>query len=301
MSVPVGMLAWTENFTGQELISAVQRFENLGYHELWLPELNGREPFATCGYLLAKTTTLRVSSGIANVYVRDADAAAQGRQTLCELSGGRFSLGLGVSHPLLVEPRGHEWKPPVDKMQAYLERIKASHIDAPAPREAGPILVAAHGRGLWRVVAEGADGILTHLQPPQTIRNAREVLGTDKQIHAVVRCVLEEDADRARDLARRSVSFYLQLPAYHRSWAAAGFNEGDWAAGGSDALIDRLCAWGSPDRIRDQLREFEEAGATHIVIVSLHPEEVLNTDTAVLKRWNWDLLEALALRASNGR
>ena len=294
MGVPVGMLASTEGFTGQELISAVQRFEHLGYHELWLPELFGREPFATCGYLLAKTSTLRVSSGIANVYVRDADAAAQGCQTLGELSGGRFSLGLGVSHPLLVEPRGHDWKPPVEKMRAYLARIKAANIDGPTPSQTGPILVAAHGRGLWRVAAEGADGILTYLQPLQTVRNAREVLGGDKQIHVVVRCVLDDDADRARDLARRSVSFYFQLPAYHRAWAAAGYSEEDWADGGSDALIDGLCAWGSPDRIRDRLRAFEEAGATHIVLYSLHPEEALSADTAVLKRWNWDLLEALA-------
>ncbi len=299
MSVPLGMLAWTEGLTGQELISAVQRFENLGYHELWLPELFGREPFATCGYLLAKTSTLRVSSGIANVYVRDADAAAQGHRTLGELSGGRFSLGLGVSHPLLVEPRGHDWKPPVEKMWAYLERLKASQIDSPAPSPAGPVLVAAHAPGLWRVAAEGADGILTYLQPPQTVRNAREALGVDKQIHAVVRCVLDDDAIRARELARRSLAFYLQLPAYHRTWASAGYRERDWAEGGSDALIDGLCAWGSPDRIRDQLRGFEEAGATHIVLVGLHPAEALSVDTVVLKQWNWDLLEALAPKASN--
>ena len=257
----------------------------------------GREPFATCGYLLAKTTTLRVSSGIANIYVRDADAAAQGRQTLDELSGGRFSLGLGVSHPSFIEPRGHEWKPPVEKMRAYIEQIKTSHLDSPPPSQPGPILIAAHGRGLWRVAAEAADGILTHLQPPETVCNARAALGPDKQIHALVRCVLDDDAERARDLARRSMAHYLQLPAYHRTWAAAGYSEKDWAEGGSDALIDGLCAWGGPERIRDQLRAFEAAGATHIVLVGLHLEQDLNTEAEGLPQWPWDLLEALAPKA----
>ena len=210
MGAPLGMLGLNVSMAGLEFVEAVQRFESLDYHELWLPENLGREPFAACGYLLAKTTTLRVSSGIANIYVRDADAAAQGRQTLGELSGGRFSLGLGVSHPSFIEPRGHEWKPPVEKMRAYLNRIK------------------------------------------------------------------------------------FELPAYHRTWAAAGYSEKDWSGGGSNRLIDGLCAWGSPDRIRDQLREFETAGATHIVLVGLNSKEVLDGSSDDLDRWNWDLLEALA-------
>ncbi len=76
MDLPLGMLGLNVSLTGLELVEAVQRFERLGFNELYLPENLGREPFATCGYLLAKTTTLRVSSGIANIYVRDADAAA---------------------------------------------------------------------------------------------------------------------------------------------------------------------------------------------------------------------------------
>ena len=65
MSKPLGLMQWTEGTTGTDLVQAVRRFESLGYHELWLPEIFGREPFATAGYLLAKTERVRVSSGIA--------------------------------------------------------------------------------------------------------------------------------------------------------------------------------------------------------------------------------------------
>ena len=71
-----------------------------------MPEVCGREPYATAGYLLAHTDRMRISSGIANVFGHDADASAQAANTLSEFSNGRFTLGLGVSHPVLIEPRG---------------------------------------------------------------------------------------------------------------------------------------------------------------------------------------------------
>ena len=55
MGALLGMLGLNVGLTGPDLVAAVQRFERLGYHELWIPENLGREPFATCGYLLAKT------------------------------------------------------------------------------------------------------------------------------------------------------------------------------------------------------------------------------------------------------
>jgi alkanesulfonate monooxygenase SsuD/methylene tetrahydromethanopterin reductase-like flavin-dependent oxidoreductase (luciferase family) len=67
MTKPLSLLQWTEGTTGPDFVAAVRRFQSLGYHELWLPEIFGREPFATAEYLLAKTDRVRVSSGIANI------------------------------------------------------------------------------------------------------------------------------------------------------------------------------------------------------------------------------------------
>ena len=131
MKLPLGLIQWTEGTDGRKLVEYVLRLESLGYEELWLPEIAGREPFSTAGYLLAKTNKIKISSGIANVYARDADASAQAANTLNEFSNGRFSLGLGVSHPLLVEPRGHEWVPPVKKMNSYLERLLSAPLQSP--------------------------------------------------------------------------------------------------------------------------------------------------------------------------
>lgn len=295
MAEPYGLLQWNEGTTGADLVRHVQRLESLGYGELWVPEVFGREPFAACGYLLARTERMNVSTGIANVYVRDADAAAQGAACLAELSGGRFRLGLGVSHPVLIEARGHtDWVPPVKKMRAYVERIREAPLKAPGPAAPAPVIVAGHGRGLLGVARDLAEGSLLFLQPVETVRMAREILGPDKELHVVVRCALEADPARARDLARRACAFYIGLPAYQARWGELGYEPADWEGGGSDRLIDAICAWGDADTLRAKLAAYVEAGATHVALYTANPDEDYLPDSAVSRNWNWPLLEALA-------
>ena len=115
MTGNLGVIATTEAMGSAALTNYSIKLEELGYESLWLPELFGREPVATAAYLLGQTTQLKVATGIVNVYVRDACAMAQTRQTLAELSAGRFILGLGVSNPGLNETRGHVWQMPLPK------------------------------------------------------------------------------------------------------------------------------------------------------------------------------------------
>ena len=123
MGSSFGLLCSTDHLAAPQLAELAQELERIGFESLWLPELLGREPIATAGWVIAKTTRIGVGTGIANVYARDALAAAQARRTLAELSGGRFTLGLGVSHPPIAAMRGHDWLPPVRKVRAYLDAI----------------------------------------------------------------------------------------------------------------------------------------------------------------------------------
>jgi probable F420-dependent oxidoreductase len=293
--VNLSLLQWTEGTTGVDLVTNVRRLEALGYHELWLPEISGREPFSTCGYLLAKTERLRVSSGIANVYARDADCAAQAANGLAELSSGRFRLGLGVSHPVMVEPRGHTWVPPVTKMRSYLERLRVAPIESPRAATPPAVIVAGHGPGLIRVARDLADGAFLFLQPIAAVRMARAILGPDRELHVTVRCVLDPDPSSARDLARRACALYISLPAYQARWSELGFEPADWQHGGSDRLIDAICAWGDVENLRVKLAAFAEAGASHIVLYPCNPDEDYRPESAVSQHWHWPLLEALAM------
>ena len=172
-----GVLTATEQFSADGLVEFAQALEMRGYDSLWLPELFGREPIGTAGYLLGRTRRICIATGIANVYVRDAHATAQARQSLAELSGGRFILGLGVSNAQLNASRGHTWQPPLQKMTAYLDAMDAVKVASPAPAQPCPTYIAAHGPQLQKLGAARTDGVITYLMTPQHARQSRARIG----------------------------------------------------------------------------------------------------------------------------
>jgi probable F420-dependent oxidoreductase len=294
MNVPIGVIQWTEGLSGPELVEAVKRLEKLGYHELWLPEIAGRDPFATAGYLLANTTKIKVSTGIANVYAHDADSAAQAARTLAELSGGRFTLGLGVSHPVLVEPRGHQWVAPVTKMNTYLDRMKEATLMSPAPAQRASVVVAGHGPGLQEVVSNKADGLFLIMHTVETVRRARTIIGPSKELHVAVRVVLDGNAKSAYELAQRSCAFYTSLAPYHKIWANEGFDESDWGEEPSTRLLEAICVCGDVATIKEKLHGYIDAGATHLVLYPGNPDEEYARDSAMSLHWHWELFESMA-------
>ena len=273
----IGVIIATEAMPAQELAKFVRRLEQQGYESLWLPELFGREPVATAGFLLAQTERLRVAMGIANVYVRDAHAMAQTRRTLAELSGGRFILGLGVSNPGLNATRGHEWHPPLSKMRRYLEAMEAAAIDSPAPAQPAPLYIAAHGPKLQALGAERTDGIITYLMPPEHTAKSRSLVGPDTELTVVSPFLAEADPMLARKKARKALQYYVTLDYYHREWTKLGFTAEDFADGGSDRLIDTLVGWGDENALRARLAAYRDAGASRIVIM---PWDTARTDGA---------------------
>ena len=282
-----GVLFYTDAMQPQDCVADAQRLEALGYDSLWLPDLFGRELFVTAGFLLAATSRIRVATGIANVYARDAMSAAQAARTLCELYGGRFILGLGVSHPQAAAARGHRWDPPVQKLADYFAGIASAQVNSPEPPSAAPIFVAAHGPRLLALAAERADGANTYLMPPEHTRQAREILGPDPQLNVVLPCCLCSDAAVARGVARKGLSMYLRLPAYQRQWARFGLTAQDCNDGGSDRLIDALVAWGDEGAIRARISAHIEAGASRIIVLPYHA-------LPKARERPWELLAALA-------
>lgn len=288
------LLHFTEGMNAAEVEQYALRLESLGYDGIWVPELTGREPMALAGYLLAKTSRINVGIGIANIYVRDYVAAAQARQTLAELSGGRFWLGLGVSHPVLVEPRGHTFRPPAKAMADYLTGIHETSPDSPAPTDPAPIICAAHGPKLLDIVRKQADGALCLNQPPEHTARARKILGPEKKLCVVVRTCYEENFDRAMILARDALNFYVSLPAYHRTWLQAGYQESDFENGGSDRLVEAIFALGGLDNMRARIQSHIDAGADEIVLYPINPREQLAEGQVGGLVPDWEVLEALA-------
>jgi probable F420-dependent oxidoreductase len=279
------IITYTDGMPVAELDAFARRIEEMRYDSIWATEFTGRDPYTTTAHLLARTSTITIATGIANVYSHDAVVAAQNRQTLAELSGGRFVLGLGVSHPPMAQMHGLPWVAPYTKMRDYLDTMEGTEVASPAPAEPAPIWIAANGPKLLSLAGERLDGANTYQLPPAHTRMARELIGPEKRLNVVLPCCLCEDPDRARALARQVLAIYMPLPAYQKEWANWGFEEADWRDGGSDRLIDMIVAWGDESAIRERIREYEEAGASHIAVSPYNANG---------PGMDWELLEALA-------
>ena len=176
LSAP-GVWCSIDDLTSDAAVDFAQRVEALGYSALWLPEAVGRDPFVLAARLLDRTQHLVVATGVANVYARDPMAMKAAQYTLAEQSGGRFLLGIGISHQLLVEEwRGHEYGPPLTTMRDYLDRLDQCEYGGLAPAEEPPRVLAALGPKMLELARNRAQGAHPYLVTPEHTARARIVV-----------------------------------------------------------------------------------------------------------------------------
>jgi probable F420-dependent oxidoreductase len=247
--------------------AAIARIERLGYGAAWFGEgPSNREALSHAALLLAATEQLVIATGIANIWARDAAAAINGANTLNEAWGERFLLGLGVSHAPIVNSRGHQYAKPLTAMRTYLEAIDAHGYDAPAPRQPSPVLLAALRPKMLELARERAAGAHPYFVPSAHTAKARAVLGPVPLLAPEQVVVLETDPIRAREIGRRHLAGYLRLPNYVNNLRTLGYDDADFADGGSERLHDAIVAWGDEEAIASRVREHLDAGADHVAI-----------------------------------
>jgi probable F420-dependent oxidoreductase len=283
----LGVFCFTDALTPAQLTDLAQETERLGYAALWYPEVFGYESFALGCFLLQQTETLIIASGIANIYARDATATKQGQHTLATFSGGRFLLGLGVSHvPLVEDARGHRYRQPVETMRTYLDVMDKAAAIAPRLEEPPPTVLAALGPQMTALAAARTAGALPYNVTPEHTARARAILGPDKWLCVEQKVLMVTDATKARERARQTMAFYLPLTNYRNNWRRLGFSEQDLADGGSERFLDAMVAWGDAAVLQQRIQAHFDAGASHVCIQALHPEGQPMPD--------WQALTALA-------
>ena len=281
---PIGVWTWLDALPAAEAAAFARRVEAWGYSALWVPEAVGREPFALLGYLAARTQRLVLATGIANIYARDALATRSAQLTLAELSGGRFLLGLGVSHaPMVQGLRGHRYERPVQAMRAYLDAMERAPYVGPAPAEPPPTVLAALRPRMLALAAERARGAHPYLVPPDHTARAREILGKGPWLCPEQMVLLETDASKARAIARRNLRIYLGLPNYQANLRWLGYSDADFQDGGSDRIVDAIVAWGDEKAIAARIRAHRDAGADHVCIQPFRPDGAAGPDTRILE------------------
>jgi probable F420-dependent oxidoreductase len=270
---------WTgalDGVSSAEAQAAAVRLEGLGVRTLWIPETIGRDPFVTAALLLSATSTLNIATGIANIYARDAVTMANTQRTLEEAFPGRFLLGLGVSHQMLVDGiRHHSYDRPYSRMAAYLDEMDAALFMAVGPTERPTTVLAALGPRMLRLAGERAGGAHPYFVTPEHTATAREILGPEPLLAPEQMVVLDTDRHRAAATARQAMALYLGAPNYVNNLKRLGFTDADVADGGSDRLVEAIVACGDAEAALKRVQSHFDAGADHVCVQALRSDRVV--------------------------
>jgi probable F420-dependent oxidoreductase len=291
--------------TGRSLEQAIERVklaDSLGYEAVYLTHVAGRESLTVLTAYALASSRIRIGTGVVPIYTRTPATMAQTAATIDELSGGRFTLGLGVSHRPVVEGwHGQRIDRPAAEMREYTGIVRAIlrgedppdgekwqtgfHLVGLDPRPQLPIYIAALSPTMLRLAGEIADGVVLWLCSPGYIRDVvipeiaagRERAGRSLEgfdVVAAVPAALTEDRAGAYEAMRRDLIPYFGLPFYRAMIERSGFGadiEGyDGAAGDLEAMqaaisedfLEQLTAVGDETAVRAALERYSAAGAT---------------------------------------
>jgi probable F420-dependent oxidoreductase len=273
----LGVWGHLDSLPAGELAEYAARVEGLGFGTLWVPETVGREPFTLLGLLAGETSSILLGTSIVSIWGHDPQTARMAALTLQEATGGRFVLGLGVSHPHLAQRlRGHTFDRPLTRMREYLTAYRGAVYKGPMATglPEPPILLAALRERMLSLSATDADGAFPYLVTPERVAWTRSVLDAaapDRHplLAVSMPAVLETDAAPARQAARAYLGPYLRTPTYQATWALQGFDESDWQKPGTDRLVDAMVAWGDSAALHARIAELVTAGADHVAVIPL--------------------------------
>jgi probable F420-dependent oxidoreductase len=158
-------------------------------------------------------------------------------------------------------------------MRDYVEAMRRASYAAPRPAETPKTVIAALGPGMLALAGSHTDGAHPYLVSPAHTKEARHLLGPDKLLCPEQTILAETDPARARRIGRAWLGRYLEMTNYRNNLLRLGFGTPDFAGGGSDRLVDAMIAWGDAAGIRQRIDEHWAAGADHVCIQPLNPDE----------------------------
>jgi alkanesulfonate monooxygenase SsuD/methylene tetrahydromethanopterin reductase-like flavin-dependent oxidoreductase (luciferase family) len=234
-------------------VDLARRAEALGYESIWVTHGLGRDSFLVLAAYAAATSRIGLGNGVVPIYPRHPVAMAQAAFTLAELSGGRFTLGIGVSHrPSMEAMLGLALVEPLAVMREYVAVLRGAlgegaafegkHFRVhgglalphrpPAPR----IVLAALGPRMCELAGEVADGAVLWLCPPAYVRDVavpaiargrrRAGRALDGfEILCAVPLAVTEDRGGALAAFQAELARYLALPFYRRMLDGAGYGD----------------------------------------------------------------------------
>ena len=260
------------NRTPADLVKTAQRLEALNFDNLWMAQMMSYDAIGALSIIGHATQRIGLGTAVVPTYPRHPTALAQQALTAAAASNNRFSLGIGVSHKIVIESMlGFSYAKPASHMREYLEllgpllrgdavqhdgdeyHVHGVAISVPGAKRV-PVLVAALGPVMLKLTGELADGTITWMVGPKTMEKhivptlAAAAKGAGKPAPIVVGgfpIVLTNKPDEAREMIAKQLTIYGQLPSYRAMLDREGVKgPADIALAGDEnylrGAIDRL-------------------------------------------------------------
>ena len=262
-----------------DFVAFAKRVESLGFDSLWMAQIFGIDAIATLGFAGRETSRIELGTAVVPTYPRHPIVMAQEALTANAAAGGRFALGIGLSHKVVIEPLfGLSFDRPARHMRDYLEALNpllrgetsrpkndsytfAARLSVPGVPPP-TVLVAALGEVMLRLTGRLADGTITWMCGPRTledhigktIRDAAAKAGRpEPRVIAGLPVVLTDKVDEAREAIAKQLELYGTVPSYRDALDREGL------AGPADVALV-----GDEQALREQLASIKNAGVTDL-------------------------------------
>ena len=284
--------------TVDDVVAEAASAERDGFASFWAPNIFGHDALTALAIVGREVPRIELGTSVVPTYPRHPMAIAQQCHTVAAASGGRLTLGIGLSHKIVIESMmGMSYDKPVRHLREYLSvlgplsRNQSANFDGEDYRVHGGIaakgspgfgiVVAALGEQMLRVTAAMADGTLTWCTGPATlaghtiptINKAAEEFGRPApRIIAALPVCVTTDKEAAAARAAKVFAVYGTLPSYRAMLDREG------AAGPADIAIT-----GSVAEVQDRVAALAEIGVTDFAAVEFGatPDEIAQTREAI--------------------
>jgi F420-dependent oxidoreductase-like protein len=270
------------------LLELAKRVEDLGFATLWLAQIFGLDAITALSIAGRETRRIELGTAVVPSYPRHPLAMAQQALTAQAATGGRFALGIGLSHQIVIENMlGLSFARPARHMREYLAvlapllrgekaefagqqyRVNAA-LTVPDAGEV-PLLVAALGSAMLRLAGSLTQGTITWMSGERSLEShvipgitaaAQEAGRPEPRIVVGLPVVLTDDPDGAREKVGQILQTYGLLPSYRTMLDREG------AAGPADIAIV-----GDETEISARVERLREIGATDLMAAVIPIEE----------------------------
>src|SRR4051794_6108961 len=226
-------------WSADEIRMVAQEAEAAGFDAIVAAEVNN-DVLATAQLMGTATERIQVGTWIANIYLRHSYTCAQGAALIADATGGRFVLGLGVSHQPVNRALGIAMPDPLATLRQYVADVRgwlrgngpATHLPQRPAAVPVPLYVSALGERAVELGGELADGIMPLFWSVERVAQSKAWADRGRakapelgplDVTLGIPTFVGDDMDALRSAARQNLVLYTALPFFRRLFRASGF------------------------------------------------------------------------------